>query len=155
DEIVTLMDWKLAHGKFRPALKKLVRENQGKDVQTLTETALKPIYSIRDSEVSHEIIKTSVSLFAKLRGVGPATASLLLSTYDSEHFPFFSDELFCWAFWNDREGWKKRIKYDLKEYMALFEMVEEFQQRYKSESGENVSALDVEKVAYVLRKQYE
>jgi len=155
DELVTLMDWKIAHGKFRPALKKLVRENDGNHVQSLTEKALEPMHAVNDDEVRNEMLKTSVTLLSNLRGVGPATASLLLSTYNSDRFPFFSDELFCWAFWDDREGWRKKIKYNIKDYMALFAVVTEFQQRYKAESGEKVSALDVEKVAYVLGKQSE
>lgn len=92
---------------------------------------------------------------SQLTGVGPATASLLLSTYDPEKAPFFSDELFRWAMWEEGKGkgWDRKIKYDVKEYQALRSRVREFQTRFEKQIGKQASALDVEKVAYVLGKR--
>lgn len=79
-----------------------------------------------------------------LRGVGAATASLLLSVHDPRRAPFFSDEAFLWlcAGANPRAP----IKYVEKEYRALRERAAEVAARL------GVSALDLEKVAYVVMK---
>jgi len=85
----------------------------------------------------------------KLKGIGPATAALLLSTNNTEELPFFSDELFHWAFWDDVSGsrWDRKIKYSLKEYRDLVARVDELRDRIGK------SALEAEKVAYVLGKR--
>ena len=82
---------------------------------------------------------------AELKGIGPATASLLLSIYDEEKVPFFSDELFRWVCWQEEEGgWERKIKYDWKEYRMLWEGVGELRRRL----GE-VKVVEVEKAAFV------
>ncbi|KAL9113978.1 MAG: hypothetical protein Q9187_007551, partial [Circinaria calcarea] len=88
---------------------------------------------------------TALKELAKLKGIGPATASLLLSVYDEENVPFFSDELFRWVCWDEQAGWKRKIKYDMKEYGMLWEGVE----RLREKLGSKVKAVDLEKVAYV------
>lgn len=110
----------------------------------------------------------------KLSGVGPATASLFLSVMDMQRVPFFSDELFRWVMWNKsssssssssakstdgkegngkgkagkteatESGWRRKIKYDMKEYAQLLERVAEIRERL------GVSAVEVEKCAWVL-----
>lgn len=74
---------------------------------------------------------------------------MLLSTSDPEKLPFFSDELFRWAFWENKSGagWDRKIKYSVKEYRELKEKVDEMRVRI----GEG--ALEAEKVAYVLGKR--
>lgn len=94
-------------------------------------------------------LNDSLNILTKLKGIGPATAALLLSTNDAEKLPFFSDELFRWAFWEDRSGarWDRKIKYSLREYRELVAMVDELRKRIGR------TALEAEKVAYVLGKQ--
>lgn len=70
---------------------------------------------------------------------------MLLSVYDEENVPFFSDELFRWVCWDEQAGWKRKIKYDMKEYGMLWEGVE----RLREKLGRKVKAVDLEKVAYV------
>lgn len=84
-----------------------------------------------------------------MKGIGPATAALLLSTSDPEKLPFFSDELFRWACWENRSGagWDRKIKYSIKEYRELKEKVDELRDRIGK------GALEAEKVAYVLGKR--
>lgn len=98
---------------------------------------------------SAESRSSSVEILTKLKGIGPATAALLLSTYDPEKLPFFSDELFRWVFWDDKVGgrWDRKIKYSLKEYRELVARVDELRKRLGR------GALDAEKVAYVLGKR--
>lgn len=102
---------------------------------------------------------TALTQLCKLKGVGPATASLLLSVYDPVHAPFFSDELFRWICWDEKAGWDRKIKYDAKEYRMLCEgvqvLVERFGSRVEGADGKEVQAVELEKVAYVLGKSAE
>ncbi|KAK1825530.1 hypothetical protein LTR12_000332 [Friedmanniomyces endolithicus] len=143
DELALLMDWKLAHGKFRPQLKKLVQQNEGVTVKSTTIEAFRmPL----DTDAN---VGKAMSTLSTLRGVGPATASLLLSVKDEAKVPFFSDELYRWALWSHETGggWKREIKYSEKSYMELYPRVQGLRERLKREGGEMVSALQVERVA--------
>ncbi|KAK4549841.1 hypothetical protein LTR36_005142 [Oleoguttula mirabilis] len=158
DELATLMDWKLAHGKFRPSLQKLIQDNEEDAVQTHSTECFKRHALAASSPPAGPWVKQLMSIVSKLRGVGPATATLLLSVYDPVNIPFYSDELFRWAMWDEPatpkgSGWKRDIKYTIKEYLELYSKVQELRTRLTSESGKEVSALDTEKVAYVLGKQ--
>jgi len=128
-----------SHGTFRPSLKKLVQSNSAEFIKETTASAF----------TSKEAVHSRLNILIKLKGIGPATASLLLSTLDPEQIPFFSDELFLWAFWEDKAGsrWDRKIKYSAKEYRDLVAKVDALRERVK------VSALEVEKVAYVLGKR--
>lgn len=89
---------------------------------------------------------SAVRLLSELKGIGPATASLLLSVHDPQNIIFFSDEAFYWLCC---EGKKASIKYNPKEYFALRTEADVLAKRL------GVSATDIEKVAYVLMKQPE
>lgn len=91
----------------------------------------------------------SLNTLTKLKGIGPATAALLLSTSDPEKLPFFSDELFRWAFWDPKSGsgWDRKIKYSAKEYRELKKKVDGLRDRLGK------GAIEAEKVAYVLGKR--
>jgi hypothetical protein len=73
----------------------------------------------------------------------------LLSVASPDAIPFFSDELFRWCMWDEgtSAGWKRVIKYNMKEYEALLGKVEELRGRL------GVRSVDVEKVAWVLGKE--
>ncbi|KUI58695.1 hypothetical protein VP1G_05983 [Cytospora mali] len=83
----------------------------------------------------------ALDVLTKLKGIGPATASLLLAVHDPENVIFFSDEAFYWLC---RDGKRESIKYNAKEYKELSEKARDLTKRL------NVSAVDVERVAYVL-----
>lgn len=129
-----------SHGTFRPSLKGLVQQNSEEFVETTTSEAF-----------SAESWPESLNILVKLKGIGPATAALLLSTNNPQELPFFSDELFRWAFWDDKSGnrWDRKIKYSLKEYRDLVARVDELRGRI------GTAALEAEKVAYVLGKREE
>lgn len=93
--------------------------------------------------------KNAIKTLTELKGIGPATASLMLSVLDPQKAPFFSDELFRWALFKSGRGngWDRRIKYTAKEYAELYVKVEQLLKRL------GVAAVDAEKVAYVLGKQ--
>ncbi|KAH9834719.1 hypothetical protein Tdes44962_MAKER08631 [Teratosphaeria destructans] len=156
-DLTTLMDWKLAHGTPRPTLPKLIRSNPAETVTTITREALQTLPP--DPVHDPTSLRRSLDHLCALRGVGPATASLLLSVADTTRFPFFSDELYRWAHYADPagttratagKGWERKIEYSMRAYLSLYERVEAFRRRMREDEGEEVGALDVEKVGYVL-----
>jgi hypothetical protein len=144
---VSLVDWKLSHGTFRPSLKNLVASNSE---DTVADTTREAFSLIPDGTPEEKDVKASLAVLTKLRGIGPATASLMLSVLRPDEIPFFSDELYRWAMWEDGKGkgWDRGIKYSVKEYLELFGRVKEVRER----SGSEVKAVELEKVAYVLAR---
>lgn len=92
---------------------------------------------------------------SKLKGVGPATASLFLSCYDPINVPFFSDELYRYLHWEDgrSKGWDRKIGYTMKEYKSLYDRLQTLRERLEKDTGDIVPAINVEQVAYVLGKR--
>ena len=148
-QIRTIVTTSSSHGKFRPTLKGLIQQNAVNVVQETTAAGYKVFTGAGPSA------RESLNILTKLKGVGPATASLLLSVYDRATAPFFSDEMFRWCFFDDAKGkgWDREMKYNLKEYIELFAKVQELRDRFGREFEREVSAVEVEKVAYVLGKQ--
>ncbi|KAF3007580.1 hypothetical protein E8E13_007414 [Curvularia kusanoi] len=143
-EVEKLVEWKLKHGTFRPSLMKLVRDNSAESIKNITSSAFAGCSSSSEKDVLR-----ALTTLTQLRGIGPATASLLLSVLDPDGIPFFSDELFRWMCWGEKgdgkdDGWDRKIKYNVKEYKDVVERVGQIRKRL------GVRAVDVEKVAYVL-----
>lgn len=128
EELVLLMDWKLAKGKFRPTLPKLIKSNEEDDVKLVTEEGLgmfldsiKPFKKghIEDLKAYQKIVKDALKKVCELKGVGPATGSLILSTlYKISDLapPFFSDESFEYYVLEPQRP-STSIKYNVKEYV--------------------------------------
>lgn len=138
------------HGTFRPSLRKLVESNTDEGVEQCTREAFEAY------DKNNEQWDKAVGMMAKgLRGVGPATASLLLNTYDGEKVPFFSDELYRWVMFSEGKGngWDRKIKYSAKEYQELYRRVEMLRERLGKESDETITSVRVEMVAYVLGRR--
>lgn len=134
------------HGKFRPNLLKLVSSNSASAILDATKTA----FTIEDPLKALDVL-------TKLSGIGPATASLLLSVNDPAHVPFFSDELFRWIHLENNAkgvliGWDRKIAYNKKEYASMYSKCVEMLEKLNmgKESSEVVSMLDLERHAYVL-----
>ncbi|KAF2872449.1 hypothetical protein BDV95DRAFT_593824 [Massariosphaeria phaeospora] len=141
DEVETLVEWKLKHGTFRPKLLALVQSNTAELVTSTTREAF--------ASLSAAEPLPALKVLTRLKGIGPATASLLLSVCAPDEVPFFSDELFRWVGWEDGGGWKRGIKYNVKEYGQVVEGVRELRSRL----GEGVRAVDVERVGWVLGRE--
>ena len=137
------------HGTYRPSLAKLVASNSAKDIRETTQAAFE-IYEADNDDCSR-----SITTLTNLKGIGPATASLLLSCYDPVRVPFFSDELYRYLHFEDAKskGWDRKINYTMKEYKSLYSKVQVLRDRLGGESKQQVSAIDTEKVAYVLGKE--
>ncbi|CAI6338660.1 unnamed protein product [Periconia digitata] len=159
DEVEKLVEWKLSHGTFRPKLLQLVLSNESTAIETVTRDGFRAIFphsqqnAKQDREKRDASLASAIKYLTSLRGIGPATASLLLSVYAPDTIPFFSDELFRWVMWNEADSggqgskWKRRIKYNGKEYAELAKRVGDVISRLK------VSAVDCERVAWVLGKE--
>ncbi|KAF4955716.1 hypothetical protein FSARC_11777 [Fusarium sarcochroum] len=137
DDIKTLVEWKLRHGKFRPTLMKLVSSNDPADAQDVIKQA-------REKYSKNTDVDAALGVLTKLKGIGPATASLLLAVHDASRVIFFADEAFWWLCCNGKQS---PIKYNVKEYRMLCSKTNDLRDRL------GVQASDVEKVAYVLMKQ--
>ncbi|MCJ1313340.1 hypothetical protein MMC25_007017 [Agyrium rufum] len=161
------MEWKLTHGTSRPTLRALIASNSPSFVEEVSRDAFAMWHA--DSRVYLRPLKK----LAELKGVGPATASLLLGIYDdcgggadegvvgmgedggSGRVPFMGDEFFRWVCWDERSGWARAMKYDWKEYGMLWEGVTSVRERLNGAKGDlegEVKAVELEKVAYVLGK---
>ncbi|KAL3958848.1 hypothetical protein ACCO45_007010 [Purpureocillium lilacinum] len=141
DDVKLLVEWKLRHGKFRPTLMSLISSNPAPSSPPPSPPSSPPTAPpslLLPPPFPHRLLlppllpplptpppATAGALLAlcSLRGVGPATASLLLSVHDPRRAPFFSDEAFLWlcAGANPRAP----IKYVEKEYRALRERAAE------------------------------
>jgi hypothetical protein len=98
----------------------------------------------------------ALNKLAVLKGIGPASASLLLSVCYPQDIPFFSDEAFRWVMTGvdftknvGGKGWNRSIKYDKKEYVEFIKRVREVMERL----GGDVRAVDVERVGWVLGRE--
>ncbi|KAK2004748.1 DUF1479-domain-containing protein [Colletotrichum falcatum] len=137
DDLKCLVDWKLRHGKFRPTLMKLVSSN---DPSAVRETVKKAIDNYRDMAD----LSAALNILTKMKGIGPATASLILAVHYPQKVIFFSDEAYYWLC---NRGQKALLKYNMKEYESLNSQAKKLLKRL------GVGAMEVEKVAYVLLKQ--
>lgn len=63
--------------------------------------------------------------------------------------------MFRWCFFQEGKGkgWDREIKYNKKEYLQLFEKVQELRQRFQAEYQRDIAAVEIEKVAYVLGRR--
>jgi len=148
NELESLVEWKLTHGTFRPRLLQLAKSNGG---QVIKDTTSRCFQQYDDSADLTKALKT----LTELKGIGPATASLLLSVYDPDAAPFFSDELYRYVQWEPTKlgGWSRKIGYTAKEYASLNMHVAEMRKRLKVECGEEIPSTDIEQVAYVLGRE--
>ncbi|KAL8350401.1 hypothetical protein RB601_001220 [Gaeumannomyces tritici] len=139
DDIKVLVDWKLRHGKFRPTLMKLVSQNDPSTAEKMVKEALEAYAKNKDAT-------QAVEALSKLRGIGPATASLLLAVHDPDKVVFFADEAYWWLCCGGR---KSSIKYNIREYQSLERAMRLLAARL------GVRAVEVERVAFVLMKHEE
>lgn len=125
-ELQCLMDYKLQKGKFRATLPKLISQNSADDVKEATSkgltTWLEKINDIKLDKDYIEAAKIAIKDLSVLRGVGPATASLILSLLARIHRrapPFFSDEAFLYYVLEPNRP-DTKIKYLAPEYLKEY-----------------------------------
>ncbi|KAI9682377.1 MAG: hypothetical protein M1817_000431 [Caeruleum heppii] len=173
DEVVRLVRWKLTHGHFRPSLLQLTSSNPAPLIKSTTQAAFALLSSSTSPSPLPPTTKPTkpkdprllaIATLTTLRGIGPATASLLLSVVFPTTVPFFSDELFRWVTYSDSpgkgasdKGWARKIKYSPKELERLFEGCDAVREKLEGDGDgdgdgrkREVWARDVERVGYVL-----
>ena len=123
--------------------------NSEAEIKTTTQSAFAAVTS---EKATQENISTALDTLIKLKGIGPASASLLLAVFRPDQVPFFSDEAYRWIMHTGSSssgGWDRPIKYNLKEYMEYVKGVSQLIERL----DENVKAVDVERVGWVLGRE--
>jgi hypothetical protein len=81
DDLVRLAEWKMHRGVYRGRNLALVRSNDPADVERVSRAAIALAPSL----------DRPVAQLAALKGVGPATASAVLSAARPDAYPFFDD----------------------------------------------------------------
>lgn len=104
-ELVKIVEWKLTRGKWRPRLLDFAKAHNESTVVAATTTSFR--------RLDEGDIAAALSNLTKLKGIGPATASAILSAYAPEICPFMSDEAAAVAL----PGVK--LKYNRQEYERL------------------------------------
>lgn len=125
DELVRLVEWKLKRGKFRPRLLNFAKAQNEEAVRKASTLAYK---ELNRGTGAVESIRRALEFLCELKGVGPATASALLTVYDPS-CPFMSDEALAVA---SNSGSKD---YSTAKYLGL---VEELQAKALELGGNEV-----------------
>lgn len=125
-ELQCLMDYKLQKGKFRATLPKLIAQNSDEEVREATSKGLtewlQKIGGIKSNNAYIEAAKVAIKDLSVLRGVGPATATLILSLLariNPRAPPFFSDEAFMYYVLEPQRP-DTKIKYLAPEYLKEY-----------------------------------
>jgi hypothetical protein len=123
---IKLIQWKGTRGKFRPALVKYAKDQDDAALRERSKEAYQILASVKDAEcINTARIMEALCKLTLLRGVGPATASAILSAIDPR-VPFMSDEalLVCLG----------KREYTEKAYRRLIECM---QDKYKEITDAN------------------
>ena len=81
-------------------------------------------HAANPSDIAH----TLELLTKPLKGIGPATGSLILAVHDPDNVIFFSDEAYSWLV---KGGETAKILYKTSEFEELFAKAKELQNRLK------------------------
>mmetsp|Transcript_4088 Transcript_4088/g.5352 ORF Transcript_4088/g.5352 Transcript_4088/m.5352 type:complete len:255 (-) Transcript_4088:99-863(-) len=85
DDLEKIVEWKFKKGKARPGLWKYLKSNSPASVQSCSRASL--------AKADKDDVDGSIAEMTKLKGVGAATASAILSFYKPELFVFMDDEV--------------------------------------------------------------
>lgn len=124
---------------------KLINNNTDQLVKDVTMQAFREYNQTEDAIQAMKILQ-------KLKGVGPCRASLLLSVVYPDSIPFFSQQLYRWLYWDEKSGWSQEFYLTHGKYLGVLERVTDFKEKH-SLGDRRVSAVDVEKVAFVLEHE--
>lgn len=81
DELVWVVEWKMARGAWRARNLHLARSNEPAEVEAASRAAFAAAPDAR----------APLKLLGALKGVGPATASAVLAAFRPDLYPFFED----------------------------------------------------------------
>ncbi|KXG51567.1 uncharacterized protein PGRI_089600 [Penicillium griseofulvum] len=176
EELIDIMEWKTKHGVSRPMLMGMVKSNPVATITKSTSTAFAALPDADTVAPNDAFPKASLdALTTLIRGVGPATASLILSIatvlYAKKQVPFYSDDVYLWLCLMDfpdgrdvkeqttskhkKPNGELIVKYNMNEYRDLWNAAHELRTRLNDDAGKTgdgpVSFVDIERAAYVLR----
>lgn len=97
-------------GKFRPRLKELVTMNSPRVVEQETKKAFRALFKKDD-------LAASIQYMCNLKGIGPATASAIITAAAPDRAAYMADE--CLAAVPEIEG----IDYTLQEYLEMLKHI--------------------------------
>ena len=146
---IKLIQWKGTRGKFRPALVKYAREQDGDALRQASKDAFDILRSGSNGDsIDAKYVMEALSRLTELRGIGPATASAILAAMD-ERVPFMSDEalLICLG----------KREYTAKAYRNLLDCMNH---KYKEISdattgSHDLSIKDIEAALFATSVQHE
>ncbi|EMG46532.1 hypothetical protein SBY92_002711 [Candida maltosa Xu316] len=138
-ELINLIDLKLAKGTFRPMMPKLIKSNEDEVIEDTTKSGFQVMLDFfkthkkesmdefwadatdQDKNEYIDAIEKSMEILCELKGVGPASATLLLSLLVkiSPYLtpPYFSDESYAFYVVTPYKDDDYKVKYTTKEYV--------------------------------------
>jgi hypothetical protein len=140
NDLIKLIEWKGTRGKFRPALVRFAKDQSDDAVCKASRKAFAALRKDKSETLSDESMLIAMKPLLDLRGIGPATASAILSSGDAR-IPFMSDELLM-ACLRDR-------KYTLKHYFSMVEKLKDARDRIRPRTGEMLTLRDMERIVFV------
>jgi hypothetical protein len=101
DDLFQIVEWKFGKGKPRHALWKHLKSIQENDLKTLSMESFE--------RAQKGDVRGAVEELSKLSGVGPATASAILSIYNPDYFTFMDDEVIEALYDDGKRGYTIKI----------------------------------------------
>ncbi|RMD40537.1 hypothetical protein DV735_g4586, partial [Chaetothyriales sp. CBS 134920] len=156
-DLEKLVQWKITHGHSRPFLPAMIRRNDSGLVKKATAEGARKLHETLKTDKTDNLngsiaagaavasgpnLYNAIDAFCQLTGVGPATGSLVGSAYAPAQVPFFADETYAWLV----DSGQLKLKYDKKEYLALFEAVAALRDRL---GDTDLECVDIEQAAFV------
>ncbi|EGF77560.1 hypothetical protein BATDEDRAFT_91565 [Batrachochytrium dendrobatidis JAM81] len=114
--VVKIVQWKLLRGTYRPNLLNRVMSNSVESIHSAISAAQHHLLKVGSSKEDHKMILSALESLSELAGIGPATASAILSCMSSA-VPFMSDEVIGSLPGTD----PKKLKYTFKQYREILE----------------------------------
>jgi len=93
ENLLGVVAWKFGKGKPRHALMKHLNANVDDYVQDCSKRAFTRLRVENDDNPSDTKVRDSLNYLCELKGVGPATASAILSLYRPDLYAFMDDEV--------------------------------------------------------------
>ncbi|CAL8469581.1 g9122 [Coccomyxa elongata] len=145
EEIVTIVEWKLKREKWRPKLLDYAKSLKEDDVQQISEEAFNKASKISEkanasADLDGEPLRDALQSLTQLKGVGPATASAIL-TACCRDVPFMSDEAMAAALTGPKV-------YTAARYLEFARALRLKADRLTDKLGRRFSAQDVERALW-------
>lgn len=91
EDLDTIVSWKFVVGKSRPSIRKLLQSNSDEQVAQHTQQAIRMAKKAKQD--NEDEINDALAELEQLKGIGPATASAVLSLVNPSVFSFMYDEV--------------------------------------------------------------